>query len=236
MEINCPGTTNLGAIMNDILEVNYKSTKVPYIALQWLDALPDTIALDFEGALKFTPAELLAFKAELDLIADDPSQRNRQIELNANLKASALSHPSYVLPTHLSIAWTETDSIVIILDTPKMRSLVMHWLTTTTRKQVWHNASFDFKLISYATNGQLPLDFEDTALFTKCLLNHVEIQKAGVRLKDLAGHKYGAWAVSADNFDLSQIYNEDLIKYAATDACATFYLWQQLQNHRASTP
>ena len=212
--------------MPETTQVTHRSTSNVYIASTWLNELPDIIALDFEAALRFTPDELASAQTELDSIEDKRS--DRALELAAILKASALSHPAYVVPTHLSIGISESEAIVIIIDSDKMLHFIMNWLVTTKRTQIWHNASYDFKLIFYYTQGKLPINFEDSAVLAKCLLNHVEIFKARVRLKDLMGYKYGDWAISADNFDLSQIHEPHVIKYAAIDACATFALWNEM--------
>ncbi len=43
------------------------------------------------------------------------------------------------------------------------------------------------------------------------------------------GYKFGAWAVSSDFFSLDQMYNPDLLHYAAIDAAATYALWNEIQ-------
>ena len=45
------------------------------------------------------------------------------------------------------------------------------------------------------------------------------------------GYKFGAWAVSSDFFSLDQMYNPDLLHYAAIDACATLTLWNEITNY-----
>lgn len=45
------------------------------------------------------------------------------------------------------------------------------------------------------------------------------------------GYKYGAWAVSADDFNQSQMFEPHVLHYAAIDACATFALWKELQEY-----
>ena len=45
------------------------------------------------------------------------------------------------------------------------------------------------------------------------------------------GYKFGAWAVSSDFFSLDQMYNPDLLHYAATDSCATLTLWNEIYNY-----
>jgi len=41
---------------------------------------------------------------------------------------------------------------------------------------------------------------------------------------------YGDWGISTDNFNMSQMYDPKVLRYAATDACATFWLWQYINN------
>ena len=89
--------------------------------------------------------------------------------------------------------------------------------------------SYDFKQIYYYTH-KFPKNYEDTQIFAKTIINHVETYKAKTGLKELAGHWYGDWAISADNFTTSQMYEEHVLRYAATDACATFRLWQSINN------
>jgi hypothetical protein len=210
------------------IKVTYKSTRTAFQALQYLAEIKqfDTFAADFEVALKFTPSELDSMRAELDT---DPPKR-RRIQLEAALAANALSHPSYCTLTHCSIAVSDTQAYVFILDNRQITNLILNFLVTTPIKQVWHNASFDFRHIIYHTNT-LPLDYEDTQIFAKTLVNHVEPSKAGTSLKDLCAKWYGSWAISSDNFDLSNMYDEHVLHYAAIDACATFKLWTELNSY-----
>ncbi len=209
--------------MEQPLKVTYKSTNVPYTAIQWLRSLPDKIACDFEAALKYTPEELTQYKLELSESLSKP----RTAQLRSILAATALDHPSHVDLTHVSIAISPTEAIVIILDTPKITQLVLNFLVTTDKLQIWHNASFDFKHIYYHTN-KFPLNYEDTQLRAKCILNNTDNQASLTGLKHLAGHKYGDWAISADNFDKSQMHEEHVLHYAAIDACATYWLYDSI--------
>ena len=91
-------------------------------------------------------------------------------------------------------------------------------------------SSYDFRQIHYRT-GKFPLNYEDSQLKAKCILNHVETHKAKVGLKQLAGANYGDWGISADNFDVSQMYQPHVLKYAATDACACYWLWNSINTY-----
>ena len=76
--------------------------------------------------------------------------------------------------------------------------------------------------------GKLPTDYEDSQILAKTLLNHVDNSKSATGLKHLMGYKFGAWAVSSDNFTLANMYSPELIHYAAIDACATLTLWNEI--------
>ena len=43
----------------------------------------------------------------------------------------------------------------------------------------------------------------------------------------IGGEKYSLRA-NADNFTLDEMYDENMIKYSATDACATYKLYQDI--------
>lgn len=206
--------------------VTYKSTSNPYIALQLLNSLPSVIACDFETASKYSDSDKLQLQAELDLLED--KKTDYALALKQRIASTGLSHPSMVDITHLSVAYSESEAYVIITDTPKLRSLILNWLVTTDRLQIWHNASYDFRLVYHATN-KFPPNYEDSQIFAKTLLNHVEVHKANTGLKRLMGWRFGSWAVAADSFNLSRMYDEDVLLYAATDAVSTLCLYNELR-------
>lgn len=159
--------------------------------------------------------------------------RLRLIELKAKLAATALDHPEHCVVTHCSMAVSENHGYVFIINSKQMLTRLFTFLVTTKAKQVLHNATFDFKYVYYYTQ-RFPQNYEDTAVLAKCILNHVNTNLATVGLKELAGKWYGSWAVSPDSFDLSQQYDEKLLLYSATDACATWKLWHSIQAHLES--
>ena len=212
-----------------VVNVNYQHTDNYKEAQQWLAELYDydVIACDFEAAVKYSQADidsltLVANKENIDTLAYIESKLAAGV-----LKATALDHPSHVVITHLSIAWSDSDSYVFILHNDEMRNLILEFLTTTEIKQVWHNAGFDFRLI-YHTTGLMPKNYEDTEIYAKCVFNHVETDKARTGLKTLAGAIYGDWAVAEESFHITNMYNEDFIKYAAIDSCATLFVFNRL--------
>lgn len=193
-----------------------------------LNNLPDLIACDFETASRWTDAEkeeMKQFLAE----HDEDIDREEKRQIRQFIESDGLSHPSLTYVTHLSVAWSPTDAFVAVLSTDLHRQRVLRWLATTDRKQIWHNLSFDGKHILYHTGG-FPTNYEDTEVLAKTILNHVNTFEAKTGLKHLMGYKAGGnWAVSNDYFNLSEINNTDLIKYAATDSAMTYALWGEIQ-------
>lgn len=214
-------------MQTDSIKVNYKSTTDPATASKWLADLPDMFAADFEVAVKYTPQQLEHYR---NVLKSKTISKRTRITLEAKLKATALDHPSHTTLTHFSCAWSESDAFVLILDNDHIRNMLLDFLVTTDKKQIYHNASFDLKHIYYYTN-KFPKNLEDTQLRAKCILNHVDTWKANTGLKELAGKWFGDWAISADNFSVEQMYEDHVIKYASIDACATYKLWQSISEY-----
>lgn len=210
--------------MNATIKVNYQSTNNAFTAQKWLANLPSLFAADFEVANKYTKEERAVFAHTVETSLD----RLERVTAQAKLDSNQLGHPSHNELTHLSIAWSESDAYVLIIDNRSMLHVVLNFLTRTTSTQVWHNLSYDGKYIQYLT-GKFPINYEDTQILAKTILNHVDTYKANTGLKQLAGHKYGGWGISSDNFTKEQMYDNHVLLYAATDACATYWLWTQIQ-------
>ena len=207
------------------IQVNYEYTNNLYKAKQWLNNLPDLFAADFEVASKYTKKQKDLIKHRLD---NYKLAFEKERVLLQQLTSDGLSHPSLTVITHLSIGWTDRDSKVIVCDTERIRMLVLDFLISTTKQQLWHNCVFDFKHIFYHT-GVLPQDYIDTQLLAKSLLNDADSFKDRTGLKDLMGYAYGAWGISKDDFTLEEMWSEDMIKYAATDSPATYKLYEDIQ-------
>lgn len=203
------------------IQVNYESTNDYKIARQWLDSLPNTFAADFETAIRYSKEEVEEAKR---VVEDINYPKKQRISAQAVAKATALGHPSHCTITHCSVAWTPSDAYVFIIDSQEMADVVLEFLTTTDRKQIWHNYGYDGRFIRYFELCDAK-NVEDTQILAKTLINHVEVYKANSGLKELAGSWYGDWGISSEYFDISQQYEEKVLKYAAIDACATYKLW-----------
>lgn len=206
------------------IKVNYKHTNNAYEAQQWLNSLPDLFAADFETASMYTSTRKDIIKYQLDNFNLTPEKRRILLQ---QLTSDGLSHPSLTVITHLSVGWSDKDSCVIICDTPNIRQLVFNFLTTTDKTQLWHNSVFDFKHIFSNTN-KLPKKYIDTQLLAKSILNDANSFRDKTGLKELMAYAYGDWAISKDSFTLEDMYDETMIRYAATDSCATFKLYTDI--------
>lgn len=212
-----------------IVNVKYTFTDDIETAKNWIEFLKtkEVLACDFEAAIRYTKEDI----EELEKIANKEVTNAIEYisarQAQGYLKATALDHPTHVQITHFSVAWTESDSYVFIIANDEIRDLVLDFLVTTEIKQIWHNASFDFKLVYYVT-GKMPKHFEDTEIYSKCIFNHTETEKCKTGLKALAGAVYGDWAVAEETFCISNMYNENFLHYAAVDSCATMFVYNRL--------
>jgi DNA polymerase I-like protein with 3'-5' exonuclease and polymerase domains len=210
----------------NIIKVNYQSTNNAYKAKQFIEEIKKypIIAWDFETAIKYTQEQIDEWKT---LLSNPELSKMERVNLQSKVDATSLDHPSHCMITHCSIAISEDEAYVFILDNTTITKFILNFLVNSPQKQVLHNASYDFRFLQYFTNG-LPKDYEDTMILAKTLLNHVETYKASVKLKELAGHMYGQWAISADSFTLERMYDSDMLLYSGTDSCATMWLWNYI--------
>ena len=186
-------------------------------ALTILNSANTPVALDFEAGTLLTKAEQLVLV---------PETHHDQL-----LKSAiALSHPSLTVITHLSFAFSETESNVVILDTDEKRQQVFNWIVQTDRKQIWHNANFDLYHVYHHTR-KLPKNIEDSQLMWATILNHTNEQERLTGLKHLAKRIYKDWAIGSEKFGLEHMYDPEVITYAGIDTQATMYLYNEALAH-----
>ncbi len=207
------------------IQVNYQYTNNCYKAKLWLDNLPELFAADFEVASKWTIKEKEKIK---NIINTHKLSFKREKTLLQQLNSDGLSHPSLTSITHLSVAKSNKDSYVIICDSEPIRKLIFNFLSSYEKTQIWHNSVFDFKHIKYNT-GLLPRKYIDTQLLSKCLLNDANPFRDLTGLKELMAYAYGDWALSKDMFTLENMWEEDTIRYSATDSTSCFKLYEDIQ-------
>ena len=209
-----------------MINVEYKATSDPEIAQKWLNTLPDIFSSDFETAIRYTDEQVAEAKVKM---LDTELSKKERVAYQVIANATALGHPYHCTITHCSIAYSNKKAYVFIIDNQKVADVLLGFLTTTEKTQIWHNYCYDGKFLCYYANGNAK-KVEDTQILAKTLINHVQVFKAKTGLKHLMGEFYGDWGISADNFTLAQQYDESVIKYAAIDACATFKLWEHLND------
>jgi len=209
------------------INVTYDVARTAFKAEQYIKEISkhELFAADFEVAIRYSKKQIEEWKC---LLQQETLTKLERVAIQSKLDATALDHPSHCTITHCTISVSDNHSYVFILDNRSITNYVLYFLVTTPIKQVWHNATYDFSKIYYYT-GKFPINYEDTQILAKTLINHVNTFKAKTGLKELAGYKYGDWGISADNFTKEQMYDEKVLKYAATDSAATYWLWSYLQ-------
>ena len=81
----------------------------------------------------------------------------------------------------------------------------------------------------FQRTGKMPVNFTDTALLVKCLVNHVDIWKAKTGLKELVGEYYDPkWSLYND-YEPENLKRKDFINYCAIDGAGTFLLYELIQ-------
>ena len=141
-------------------------------------------------------------------------------------ESSGLSYPSIVRTTHFIFGESRDKSHVVVCTTPEMEMFIWNLIVEYEGLLLVHNSLFDLK-ICYERTGKLPKNYKDTALMVKCLINHVNIWKAKVGLKELMGEYYPPkWSLLAGDYETINLKDEAFILYCAIDGCATWYLYE----------
>ena len=214
--------------MSDFIHVDYEVFSTMYSALQRLSSIPHMVSLDFETQSIYSIAEKNEAK-ELLKHPDIDRPTEKLCKMVAN--SSGLSYPLITRITHMIIGTSSSHSIVIVITSPTMEKTLLNWIVTTDHHFIFHNAGFDVKQI-YTKTGQFPKHYDDTQLLAKTFINHVDIWKATVGLKELMGQYYDPrWTVSID-YDNEDLKDFTFLRYCAIDGAATYLLYTQLQEER----
>jgi len=216
--------------MSEVIKVTYQhySTRFHIAkAMKMLEDLP-VLSFDTEGRGVYTPEDREEAK-ELLKNPDISKEHKRLSLLVAN--NSGLSFPSLVRVTHFIFGTSNSHSIVFVCDNPQLELFIWDWISRYKGLLLVHNALFDLKLMKHRVN-KYPLNYIDTSLVAKCLINHVSIWKAKIGLKELMGSFYDPrWSVHED-YEPKNLRDPDFLMYSATDGAATFKLWEMIQEMR----
>lgn len=187
------------------------------------------LSFDTEVRSVYDKAERLEAKEYLkDTNPLDPLYKQARVVM----ESSGLSFPSIVRTTHFIFGTSRSKSHVIVCTTPEIEMFIWNAIAEYEGKLIVHNSLFDLKIM-YQRIGKMPKDFVDTALIIKCLINHVNIWKAKVGLKDLMGEYYDPKWVLMDDYEPEDLKLPSFIMYAAIDGAATFHLYELVQEELA---
>lgn len=203
--------------------VTYQVYSTPWAIQNKLHDLLDSPILSFDVETKGLYSKLQR-KEAMNLIEQDLSIDNHRM-LSVIANNSGLSFPSLVETTHFIFGFNKSCSVVLVPENAHIELLIWNWLKTYPGKLLIHNTLFDLKLMYHRTRS-LPIDYEDTALMLKTLINNSDSWKAKVGLKEQMGSYYApSWAMY-DEYEPEDNKNPKFLEYAAIDGAATFYLYE----------
>ena len=212
--------------MLEHIHVNYKLYNTDFTiqkALHKLDDLP-MISYDCETQALYSIEE----KAEAkDLLKGDLSYEDKKL-CKLVARSSGLSNPRLIKVTHFIFGLSKSESIICIANNRRTEIMIFNWLSKFKGKVIIHNSLFDLKIM-YERIGKLPLDYEDSMLLAKTLINNVDDWQAKVGLKDLMESQFDPkWSLFA-NYDVVNLKDKAMLDYAAIDGAATYKLWEDIQ-------
>jgi len=214
-----------------IINVNYEVASTSYTIGQMLRKLSGIPLLSFDTEVQsvYSQEEIKEAKQLVKSKEFPEYSRDDQKLLKQVAKASGLSNPSLVKVTHFIFGVSEDFSYILISTNPQTEQRIWEWVSNYQGKLVIHNALFDLKIM-YNRVQQLPLDYEDTQIEAKCLINDADEFKARVGLKLLMGEYYDPkWTLlDEEGYNSTDYKKESFLSYAAIDGAATFKLYQLL--------
>ena len=205
------------------LIVSYSVVSTPWSINEKLAELNSESLMSFDIETKGLYAKEQR-KEALALIGEDLDVKNHGL-VSVVANNSGLSFPALVKTTHFVFGTSRQTSIVMVPQNRHMELRVWDWLRNYRGKLLIHNTLFDLKVM-YHRIGDLPYDYEDTALMLKTLINNSDVWKAKIGLKDVMGGYYSpAWALF-DEYEPEDPKNPKFLEYAAIDGAATYYLYE----------
>lgn len=144
---------------------------------------------------------------------------------------SGLSFPSLVSTTHFIFGLSNSHSVILIPDSSHTEMEIWEFVAYHEGLFLIHNALFDLQIM-YNRIKKLPKNYVDTAIISKCFVNHVDVWKAKVSLKEMMKDQYDpSWSLY-DNYEPENPKDPKFLRYCAIDGCATFNLWEEIEDHR----
>lgn len=137
----------------------------------------------------------------------------------------------------IGFAWsTKEGSAFLVKNDPDIKALIKDFLLNYKGQLIWHNLLFDDKILIYNLFMEHASDWEglekglavaekhdDSMVVAYLATNNAVENKLG--LKELAYEYLGDWGVDVN--DITQLTDEELLKYNLEDCVATFYVWEK---------
>lgn len=214
-----------------MIKVTYGVAATRYRILKILRELAEKPVLSFDTETKGVyPKE--DRKTAQKLLDRDPDLTVDQIkEYRMVAGNSGLSFPSLVNTTHFIFGTSRDHSEILLPGSVTTEMLIWDFVKFYEGLMVIHNTLFDLQIM-YERVRCLPKNYVDTALVSKCFMNHVDVWKAKISLKELMKDQYDpSWSLY-DNYEPDDPKDPKFLKYCSIDGAATFNLWEEIQAHR----
>lgn len=204
-----------------IIEVSREVYTTPWTINQKLAELVDVpqMAFDTETSGLYSKEQR---KEAIKLLDEDlDTYMHKLVSVVAN--NNGLSFPSLTRTTHFVFGLSRKHSVILVPPGRHMELLIWNWIRNYRGKLLIHNSLFDLKLM-YHRIGDLPYDYDDTALMIKTLINNSDVWKAKIGLKEVMGDYYNlSWALF-NEYEPENPVDPNFLDYAAIDGGATYYL------------
>jgi len=211
------------------IDVTYEVYATPWHVQQKLREMNQYPELSFDCETRGVYSKAQRKEAVQFLKKEGTAQEHRQLALLV-ANNSGLSFPSLVNVTHFIFGISENHSIILIANYPQEEIQIWNWIARYEGMLYIHNTLLDLKLM-YHRVRTFPQRYEDTQLLVKSLVNHVNVWKAKVGLKDLMGVYYHPeWALAVD-YEPANLKDPKFLMYGAIDGAGTFKLYRNIEEH-----
>ena len=219
-----------------------------------IDLANETTANYLEGSYQEIGTNIIKYEeyipCQVKLVKEALERLHQYDSLTCDTETFSLRHSKAGLGT-IGFAWSKHEGLCIDVEhlartsctgirstQMAVRALLREFFETYKGKLIFHNASYDIKILIYYlwmkdlldTDGLLKglavltRNFEDTKIIAYLATNSCSGNK--LSLKDLAHEFAGNYAQSEIN-DITKIKNQDLMKYNLVDCLATWFVYEK---------
>lgn len=223
------------------LGINYGSLLYDPHNAQRLKMSLDTLKEMYHDSISTLGSDVIHSSIQMGADTDIQSLRNCFTSLHnhhtlaVDIETQSLDFIKAGIHT-IGFAWDEHNGIAINLQNQEeKKALLKEFLLNYKGKLIFHNASYDMKVLIYELfmkditdiEGLIKaletLNWEDTKLLAYMALNSTA--SISYSLKTLCHEFAGNYAVEVE--DISKLKEEDLLRYNLIDCLCTFYLYKK---------